>query len=398
MDPLTLATKRFLREVDAAWSAPPGAPAPPPLLRLDASPDDRRDVVKALRLAEWQPESRRPLVLVEAPFDDEPSYAAALLADLRRDAEALQAGLVDDGVDLVALPAPPTQASVAAAIVYAERLARHVASARHPETGEPLLDGLSIALVPRNVRSPEAFARTMKAIATLPPGAEPSKLRLHVFAPTVPALAELLPRAARFELDHDALFDFLEQLGPPATEGPPDERAPKLSPAERARIEAELGQRIVSIDTGRALKSLVMRGSRALARGEHREALNKLRAARVLCEATGLRVEAALVGLGVGTAYVATQNLRAARVQYATCRARALELERPDLAAQADFALGQLWLTEARYDEARPCFERIVAAIDPASPLAAEAKRLSEACKRRENPYAAAARSQGARA
>jgi tetratricopeptide (TPR) repeat protein len=311
-----------------------------------------------------------------------------LLEQLRRDADALHQGLVDDGVALPAPPAVPAQASIAAALVYAERLALHVAQARHPESGEPLLDGLRLGLAPRAVRSPEAFARTIAAIAALPPTPEPSKLRVEVFAPTVPALADLLPRAARFELDHDELFDFLEQLGPPATQGPADERAPKLAPEQRARIEAELGQPIVSIDTGRALKSLVMRGSRALARGEHREALRKLRAARVLCEATGLRTEAVLIGLGVGTAYVATRNLRAARVQYATCRARALELERTDLAAQADFALGQLWLNEARYDEARPCFERIVAALDPASPLAVEAKRLAEACKRRENPYA----------
>lgn len=398
MDPLTIATRAFLREIDAAWAPPPGAPPAPRLLRLEASPEDRSDVVKALRLAEWRPESRHPLVLVEAPFDDERSYAAAVIALLRDSAEALHRGLADDGVALPALPAAPTQPAIASAIVYAERLAKHAASARHPESGEPLIDGLRLALAPKNVRAPEAFAQTIGAIAKLPEPSEPTKLRLEVFAPTVPALTDLLPRAARFELDRDALFDFLEELGPPATKGPADESAPKLPPAERARIEAALGQPIVSIDTGRALKSLLMRGSRALARGEHREALKKLRAARMLCEATGLRVEAVLATLGVGTAYVAAQNLRAARAHYESAAQRARELERPDLAAQADFALGQLSLMQARYDEARPAFERIAASVDPASPLAAEAKRLAEACKRRENPYAAAAPSQGARA
>ena len=65
--------------------------------------------------------------------------------------------------------------------------------------------------------------------------------------------------------------------------------------------------------------------------------MKKLRAARMLCEATGLRVEAVLATLGVGTAYVAAQNHRAARAHYESAAQRARELERPDLAAQADF-------------------------------------------------------------
>src|ERR1019366_1132724 len=94
MDPVTVAARAFIRETARVWS--PVRPADPattlPLalqrarvLRMEAAPDDRGDLIKTLRLMEWAPENRWPLVLYDAPFTTEAAWCDGLCAKLHED-------------------------------------------------------------------------------------------------------------------------------------------------------------------------------------------------------------------------------------------------------------------------------------------------------------------------
>src|SRR5688500_15636001 len=114
MDPITAAANRFLREHETAWRAPPEQ-EPPAILRLDSEPSERRSVIKALRLLEWQPENRHPISIFEEPFEDMGKYLAAAIEHVRRDVRSVDEGLIADGQPRRALPAaPPTSGPVEA--------------------------------------------------------------------------------------------------------------------------------------------------------------------------------------------------------------------------------------------------------------------------------------------
>ncbi len=366
MDPLTVAARRFIRVHETAWDPPPGVTRPEPkVLRLDGSAEDRSDMIKSLRLLEWQPESRRPFVIVEAPFADEASFVSAIVEQLAADVHAVDKGLAADGIQRGEAPSKPEKPDVAAALAFAERCASHLAS--H-------LDGLVLVIAPKSVVEPEAFLSFARGLVSLRRGA--SALRIDVLAPTVDKLADVVPNAIRFELDRDALFEHLKALGPKATEGPADANPPKLSPERRAHIEKELGQPLISLDAGRTLKVLMMDGTRALSDGRAKEAVRKMRAARMLCESTGLVREGLLVTAGLGTAYVVAKNLKAAEACYDHTRKRAAELELRPLEVQACFGLGQVRVMQHRHAEARPAFERILELEPVESPLYGEARRM----------------------
>ena len=365
MDPLTLAAKRFARAHETAWDPPPGADRPAPrVLRLDGAPEDRTDILKTLRLIEWQPESRRPFVIVEAPFADEPSFLAAVADKIASDVAAVDKGLAEDGVSRGAAPDKPTRLDPGAVLAFAERSATHLADA---------LEGLVLVLAPKSVTDASAFTALARGWLSLRRGA--SALRVDVLAPTVDALPDAVPAYIRFELDRKALFDHLKDLGPKPSEGPRDESAPKLSPERRAQIEKELGQPLVSLDAGRTLKALMMDGTRALNEGRAKEAIRKMRAARMLCESTSLVREGLFVTIGLGTAYVVAKNLKAAEACYEQARKRAAELDLRPLEVQACFGLAQLRIMQLRRAEARPAFQRIVELEPRDSPLRAEAQR-----------------------
>lgn len=366
MDPLTIAARKFMRTHETAWEPPPGVTRPEPkLLRLDGLAEDRADMIKSLRLLEWQPESRRPFVIVEVPFTDESSFLSALVEQVASDVDAVDKGLTADGIQRSEAPTKPNRPDAAAALAFAERCAAHLAS---------YLEGLVLVLAPKSVVEPKAFVSLVRGLVSLRRSA--SALRIDVLAPTVDALADVVPAAIRFELDRHALFEHLKALGPKSTEGPGEATPPKLSPERRAHIEKELGQPLISLDAGRTLKVLMMDGTRALNDGRAKEAVRKMRAARMLCESTGLVREGILVTAGLGTAYVFAKNLKAAEACYDHARKRAAELELRQLEVQACFGLGQVRMMQHRHVEARPAFERILELETVESPLHAEARRL----------------------
>src|SRR5579884_2550784 len=101
MDPLTTAARSFIRETERVWAAPP-RPGAARVLRMEAPPDDRGDLVKTLRWMEWSPQNRWPLFLYEAPFTTEAAWCDGLCEKLRADYDLVRKGAAEEGV---ALPA-----------------------------------------------------------------------------------------------------------------------------------------------------------------------------------------------------------------------------------------------------------------------------------------------------
>ena len=217
MDPITAAAKRFVTQIEGFWNPPPTDPnAPGPrILRMVAAPTERSSGLKALRWLEWSPENRRPLVLFEDAFEDEPRWLRALVAKVADDCEAVRAGLTGNGITQMMTPPPPKPAAAAAldavmAVRYLEAIARSLVN--------EVLDGLFVAVVPEHVTDPKAYRTAMARIAALPIDTD---LRIAVLDIPGADLGALLPGEARFELDRDALLAFLAQLGPRPSQGPP---------------------------------------------------------------------------------------------------------------------------------------------------------------------------------
>ena len=215
MDPITAAAKRFVTQIEGFWHHPPTAPnAPGPrVLRMVAAPTERSSVLKALRWLEWSPENRRPLVLFEDAFNDEPCWLRALVAKVADDCDAVRAGLTGNGITQTMTPPPkPAAAALDAvmAIRYLEATARSLIN--------EVLDGIFVAVVPEHVTDSKAYRAAVARIAVLPFDTD---LRIAVLDIPGADLGVLLPGEARFELDRDALLAFLEQLGPRPSQGPP---------------------------------------------------------------------------------------------------------------------------------------------------------------------------------
>jgi hypothetical protein len=374
MDPLTLAANRFLREHETAWSPPPDVRVPK-VLRLQTGEAHRGDVLKSLRLLEWQPECRRPIAIVEVPFSDPTTYTRLVLSAVRDDVSKVEGGLREEDLTLGPLPPPVHERGIGPFVAELESLAAAVAK---------VLDGLVVVLAPRTVGSPMAFASFVEGVVAARTGT--AALRLDVLACNCPGLDEVLSAEARFDIDEDELFRYLRDMGAKSSAGPKDDGL-SLSAEQRKQIEAELGQPIVSLDAGRTLKRLLMDGGKALHDGRPKEAVRKYRAARSLTEATGLKKERLATTMALGTAYATLQNYRGAQASFERARRQAAAIERPDLEAQALFGLGFVYMLEKRYREAGAIYQAIASSVPDDSPLKKEALRLVEAAKRGDFSY-----------
>ncbi|MBK8940655.1 MAG: tetratricopeptide repeat protein [Polyangiaceae bacterium] len=374
MDPLTLAANRFLREHETAWSPPPEVLVPK-VLRLKAGEAHRGDILKSLRLLEWQPECRRPIAIVEVPFSDPTTYARIVLSAVRDDVSKVEGGLREEDLTLGQVPPPLHERGIGPFVAELESLAAAVAR---------VLDGLVVVLAPRTVASPTSFASFVEGVVAARTGT--AALRLDVLACNCPGLDEVPSAEARFDVDEGELFRYLRDMGAKSSAGPKDD-GPSLSAEQRKQIEAELGQPIVSLDAGRTLKRLLMDGGKALHDGRPKEAVRKYRAARSLTEATGLKKERLATTMALGTAYATLQNYRGAQASFERARRQAADIERPDLEAQALFGLGFVYMLEKRYREAGAIYQAIASSVPDDSPLKREALRLVEAAKRGDFSY-----------
>lgn len=374
MDPLTIAARGFIEAHEAAWDPPPGLTAPK-ILRIEVARAHRSDALKSLRLLEWRPDNRRPFAIVEAPFASVDAYVQLVRAQLTRDVAAVDKGLQEDGE---ARPAfNPNEASDAPTLIQTlETAAAHLATA---------LDGLVVVLAPSAVLDTKAFAALIGALCEARPDRQ-TALRLDVLGCDCPALSDVLPISAAFQIDDEELFDYLRDLGTTPSSGPPPE-LPPLSREQHAKIEAELGQPIVSVDAGRTLKRLFMDAGKALNEKKPKVAVRKYRAARMLAEATGLKREALFSSMALGSAYAALAEHRGARAAFERARDIAQELSHHDAEAQALFGLGYVHMAEGRFHEAALVYHAAERTVADDSPLAKEARRMLEAAKRGDKGF-----------
>lgn len=366
MDPITLAARRFAAEFEAFWSPPPGhAMKGPPVLRLSVHRADRKDMLKALRVLEWQPGNRRPFVIVESAFTSEAAFALATASALEADYEKLREGLAEDGLTIPALPPSERPVTTERLIAQMGLAARGVSQA---------LDGLVVVLVPASIEEGAPYAPFIERIALA--SNEPT-LRLCVL--DHPSLKGKLQGQARFEVDHDALLAFLKELSPDRSKGPASS-AQKLSPPQKATLEKALERRITSQPTGNELKVLLLDAGKAMSDGRFKVATRKFRAARMLCHLSGLTPEEAAISIALGSAALAAQDKRAAIAAYRTAKQIALARELSVVAAQAEFGVAGAHFSTHDYRDARASYAEVKRLAESIPALRLEAMRMEAEC------------------
>ena len=268
MDPISLAAKQLHTDIDAFWNPYHGVPiAPGPrVLRLVASPSERGDLLKALRWLEWSPANKRPVILFEDAFEDEPRYLRALMTKTADDCDAVRKGLAEGGVLLMLPPASPADAMLDATT------ARRYLDAAATCVVNGTLDGLFVVVVPKRVADPKAYGTTLAKLTALPIG---PALRLAIL--DIPGggqeLRALFPSEARFEVNRADLFAFLRQIGPKPSAGPAIPK-PSWSSALPCR------------QTGETLRVLLLDAGQALSEGRARLAIQHFEAAQVMLQQT----------------------------------------------------------------------------------------------------------------
>ena len=131
----------FLAEADVIWRERLPKQS---VLPLVAEASGRREVVKALRLAELAPENRRPLFLYEAPFAEAEPYFHELTEAIGRDYEAVRKGVANEGVELPAFAMSPLALGplerATLAMEEGGRAARRALRAGRPSAARPRAD------------------------------------------------------------------------------------------------------------------------------------------------------------------------------------------------------------------------------------------------------------------
>lgn len=382
MDPITRASKVFLREAEAHWKARSGH-----VLFLEADASSRGDLVKTLRLAEQSPSCRRPLFLFEAAFIEPAAYFAGLAATLVDDYRALREGAAEEGVSLEELsdrPSPGDEGAPACELsgFRAREITRALAGK---------LEGIDVALVPRQVADPVAFGEAVAAFAA---ELKDSGARLLVLSARGGPLASVAEgRTAHFLVDPDELAEHLQNLGTTEPGGPHAPLATTPLPA-RAGPGAEgdaAGARSPDARASRELRALLLAAAQASRKGDHEGATRMFEEARARCAAQGWAVEEAAVLLALAGSFLAAGALDKAAASYHEASKSAARAGAAKLAAQAALGEGAVRMQQKRYGEA---MEAYAAAAEVAE--AGQAALLLVEARRMEGTAALAARDQEA--
>lgn len=322
MDPITVATRRFLRDLARLWKQRPDR-----IARLVASSGDRGHVVKAMRLGEYDPSNRRPLFVYDAPFEATEPYFAGLCDRISTDYELVRRGVADEGVTLPRLSPParvpalsPEAHAIAVLTAASERLSSR-------------LDGALVALLPRSIANTSAWRGSIERLSRV---ARPPSLRIAVLDPEGGPLSSVLgPEGARFSFDLDELFDFVEQQSDRKSEGPLVAPGPALSPQQRADFEQATGRKMPVAETAAALQACFLEGARAAAKNDFKAAAEAYRRARDLCHGEGLAAQEAGATFALGGAYLAAGARPMAQATYGQAALLAAQEQLWSVACQA---------------------------------------------------------------
>ncbi len=325
-NPLMEAAHSFIRELEGVFAA--GAS----LVRLTSSPSDRSSVLKSLRLMEWSPDSRWPLIIIE----DVPA-ASSVRMRLHEQYGALAEGLGEDGCVVATLVEPArdtdTDGLDAARPLYADseleramanagfaRLLRQAAKQVVEAAGE-YIDGLGLVLLPpANLGASATEGRHYQQLVShlkLTVEGDPH-LRLLAYDPAG-LLERVAPAHAAFAVDEPALRDYLQEAASEAVDataerpvagvkGSDQGRGARLSPEQRKEVEEALGRKLPSDDVAATLRIAMFEAGQMLADGHFAEAAERLRAARMLCRLSGLPTEEAVLLMATGSAFLSSEQ------------------------------------------------------------------------------------------
>jgi hypothetical protein len=347
MDPITRASRVFLAEAEALWKEKPGR-----VLPLIAAPSERDDVVKALRLQEYAPENRRPLLLFEEPFDGPRVYFDGLEDAVRQDYEHIRRGVADDGVMLPSFPVPGESRPNAHCALMGAALAVEQAAML---LGAPF-EGVLLALVPRRVVDAR---RWRESIATLGGARFSARVRIAVWAPPGGPLGYVLGEGgARLRIDRDELRRYLQHLG----EG--------------------------SGGAAGNLKVLLLDAGHASAAGEHAAAAVLYRQARAVYAAEGLKTQEAMVLIALGGACLGAGAPGLASESYTKAAELARAEEAWSIACQAWLGAGGAHLMSKEHVPAAAAYRAAAQAAEMAGVpvLRVESLRMAGTCCRSADP------------
>ena len=347
MDPVTHAANVFLEEAQEFWKDDPGR-----VLPLIATPSVRDDVVKALRLAEREPENRWPLFLYEEPFEQPDAYFRGLASAITKDYQALRTGVADEGAVLPELAPiePSTEPMAQAAFVWqqvAERLGDRFA-------------GALVALLPAQVADSAQWNATVGVLAGLP---RTPRMRLAIFAPPGGPLDDVVgDEGAHFHVDPVELTDFLSQAEEPPSAGGANEEAPVVA--------------------GVKLRSLLLKAAEATNMGNMEAAAETFETARSVCAAGGLVLEEAMVLMSLAGAGLAIQRQDLALESYEKATRIAHEQGAKELECSALLGIAGVQLAEQKYGPAMLAYRAAANAARKAdlTILRIEALRLGGTC------------------
>jgi tetratricopeptide (TPR) repeat protein len=369
VDPITVATKSFLRELDRFWKRYPERCA-----RLIAPAGDRTHVIKALRLAEYDPLNRRPLFLYDAAFTAAEPYFAGLCERAAADYELVRKGAAEEGVSLAPLELPPRPAALsmeahAAAVLdaVAERLASR-------------LEGALVALLPKSIADDGQWRKSIERLSRAP---RPASLRIAVLDPDDGPLSSVLgPEGARFSFAIDELFDFAEQQTSRTSEGPPLPPGPSLSREQRAAYEQATGRKVPKPEAAAALQALFLKGARASAKKDFKGASDAYRRARDLCHDEGLAVEEAAAVFALAGAHLAAGARPMAQATYGQAALLAAQEKLWTMACQAKLGEAGVGWMEKDYGRAARAYSEAAALAERGeiAPLQIEALRMEGIC------------------
>lgn len=345
MDPVMIAARGFIDDARRVWRAGRSR-----VLRAVSSPDDRRDLVKALRMMELTPGNRRPFFVYEAPFAEEGPWFDGLCASLREDYEAVREGAAGEGVTL-----PVWVAADDAALGPSGRAAAAVRRVGAMLAGR--LDGAVVALVPSQIAAPEQWRASMTGWARAP---FPAEVHLALWDPPGGPLAAVVPdeAAARFAVDQDALFDHLERLHSVKSAGPAVPAAPAMTDAQRAAVEAELGRKVPSEEAGRRLRGALLQAAHGMGRQDWPGAATHYLAALTVCRDEGLRTEEVMVLVALGGLCAAVGQAERALESYALAAQGATEIALWPVVAQAWLGAAGLYLLAGDHRSSAVAYEQ----------------------------------------
>jgi len=371
MDPFVQAAKRFVAHSAMLWRV-----GKVPVLRAVAAAEQRGDLVNALRWEEAQPECRRPLIVVEEPFEETGSYFEAVTRRVLEAYERLRKAASDTGVTLPEVIAATSSEPVVQAVKTAE-----VAAAGLPAT----LDGLTVVLAPERVQQgplwaiqASALLKAATALAKTKRAARAPGVRWIVHDVSGGWLAAPLGEGVAFAIDDGALFAWLKKATEQAATKPDAIAAPQVPAAEPATTSADA----LPANGAAAVQRHVIAAAEALRAREPARAVESFRGAQSICAAEGRSVEEAGILLALAGAQLVASAPGEAVSSYQAAHVLAAKGETWTLACQAKLGEAGAELLKKRHRAAAEVYgEAAALAVKAEVPaLRMEALRMAGVC------------------